>query len=69
MKLYASTRGGRYHRLPDCSLDGAPFRGIPDTWPTVDSAQARTRHLTPCRTCKPPPLLTVLQGGATTEEW
>ena len=66
-QLYASRHGGRYHRLADCGLAGAAFRGLPDAWPVVTPAQARERRLTPCRTCQPPPLLQVIRGEAV--EW
>lgn len=62
MNLYASTRGGRYHRAPSCGLTGATFRGLPDAWPPVTTTEARDRGLTPCRTCKPPPLLALIYG-------
>lgn len=62
MNLYASTRGGRYHTDPACGLAGGAFRGLPDRWPTITLSTARDRGLTPCRTCKPPPLLHLIRG-------
>lgn len=66
MTVYASTRGGRYHADSACGLAGAAFRGLPDEWPAVTLAAAKERRLTPCRTCDPPPLLTLVREEAKT---
>lgn len=59
MSIYASPTGGRYHGDATCGTGGA-FSGLPDQWPTITVASARARRLTPCKTCAPPPMLTLV---------
>lgn len=65
MKLYASQHGGRYHRDDQCGLvlPPNPQPHLLRRWPPVTRAEARERGLTPCRVCKPPVLLEVIEGG------
>lgn len=62
MTVYASPYGGRcYHSRPNCNGLNATALATwgRDDW-SLTRGEAKSRGLTPCRVCKPPPLLTVV---------
>lgn len=61
MSIYASATGKRYHCDPYCTgLNTTAMNNWDADVPTITHAAAHKRGLTPCKACKPRPLLTVV---------